>query len=426
MKEAAMKEANIKKATVINQYSTHLIFVNREMAPNLGPILDERLVVKTVLIVYSENFVDQANRLASIYQAHNIKPKLCLTEPAFELNEIVVNLQDLVKNTPRNQLAINLSCASQLYALGAFKAFENTEAGLYYLLPNDQFKWIQPAGLPEFNIAENIELGEFLHAHGIEHCHPVRLTASQANFANNLVNAIEKIILQQFALNTYQHFSTRFARGKSIKLIKHKEHYYLNDINNTHSRLKADLLVGFLRKLHNQNVLHLKTENNETYPLPENDSWKRTFFEGGWLEYFTYRTVLELKAEIEKIKEVAFGVKLQRENAYDEADVLFIANNQLFVVECKTGNNVNINLHLQRLDSLRNRLGGATAHSLLVTTELIGANLPKAKLLNVGVIDGHQLTHLKRHLRDWILHEIDQKPDTETDSNAHHIHESKH
>lgn len=268
------------------------------------------------------------------------------------------------------------------------------------------FKWLQPAGLPEFNIAENIELGEFLHAHGIEHCNPVRLSASQANFANNLVNAIQKIILQQVALHTYQHFSTRFARGKSVKLIKHEEHYYLNDINNTHSGFKADLLVGFLRKLHNQNVVRLVTESNETYPLPEKDGWKRTFFEGGWLEYFAYRTILELKAEIPKIKEVAFGVKLQRENAHDEADVLFIANNQLFVVECKTGNNVNINLHLQRLDSLRKRLGGSTAHSLLITTEMIGANLPKANLLNVGVIDGRQLTHLKRHLSEWILNEI--------------------
>jgi len=396
----------MQEAPIINQYRTHLIFVNREMAPNIGPILDERLVVKSVLIVYTENFTDQANRLQSIYQTHQITAHLCLIEPAFEINEIVQNLQVLVKDIPYGQLAINISCANQLYSLSAFKAFENTQAGLYYLLPNDQLKWLQPTGLPEFNIAENIELGEFLHAHGIEHCDPVRLTASQANFANNLVNAIEKIILQQHALNTYQHFSTRFARGKTITLIKHNEHYYLNDINNTQSRLKTDLLVGFLRKLHNQNVVQLKSKNSEIYPLPEKNSWKRTFFEGGWLEYFAYRTILELKAEIPKIKEVAFGVKLQRENAHDEADVLFIANNQLFVVECKTGNNVNINLHLQRLDSLRNRLGGTTAHSLLITTEMIGANLPKANLLNVGVIDGRQLTHLKRHLSAWILNEI--------------------
>ena len=416
----------IKAANIINQYRTHLVFVNREMAPNLGPILDERLVVKSVLIVYTENFADQANRLKKIYKTHRINSTLLLIEPVFEINEIVKSLQALVKETPYNQLAINLSCANQLYSLGAFKAFENTEAGIYYLLPNDQFKWIQPSGLPEFNIAENLELDEFLHAHGIEHCEPVRLTASQANFANNLVNAIQKIILQQFALNTYQHFSTRFARGKPVTLIKHNEHYFLNDINNTKSHFKADLLVGFLRKLHNQNVLNLKSENNKIYPLPEKNSWKRTFFEGGWLEYLTYRTVLELKAEIEKIKEVAFGVKLQRENAYDEADVLFIANNQLFVVECKTGSNVNINLHLQRLDSLRNRLGGSTAHSLLITTEVIGANLPKANLLNVGVIDGHQLSHLKRYLGEWILNEIDHNLNHNVNHQSDHNPEHKH
>ncbi len=386
-----------------NPYRTHLIFVNQDMALNLGPILDHRLLVKSVLIVYTENFVGSAIRLKTIYQNHEINAHLIPIEAEFELNHIVDSLKALVAEIPYEQLAINLSCANQLYTLGAFKAFENTEAGLYYLLPNDQFKWIQPGGLPEFNIAENIELNEFLHAHGIEHAEPVHLDANQADFANNLVNAIERIILQQYALHTYQHFSTRFARGKTIKLVKHNNHFHINGISHVHSRLKADLLMDFLRKLRNRNVLHLKTDNNETYPLPERDPWKRTFFEGGWLEYFTYRTILDLKAEINNIKDVAFGVKLRRENAYDETDVLFIANNQLFVVECKTGSNVNINLHLQRLDSLKNRLGGTTAHSLLITTEYIGANIHKANLLNVGVIDGRQLPHLKRHLKAWIL-----------------------
>ena len=59
---------------------------------------------------------------------------------------------------------------------------------------------------------------------------------------------------------------------------------------------------------------------------------------------------------------------------------------------------------------LKNRLGGITAHGLLVTTEDIGANLNKANLLNVGVIDGHQLKELKMHLRNWILNEISHSP----------------
>ena len=399
----------IENPDMINQYRTHLVFADREMTPNLGPILDERLIVQNVLIAYMPNLVDNANRLKSIYNAHKIKATLLPIEAAFEISDIVSDLKDLVKDVPYDTLAINISCASKMYTLSVFKAFESTPVGLYYLLPNDQFKWIQPAGLPEFNIAENIQLEEFLHAHGIEHTDAVKFTPSQANFANGLVNAIEKIILPQHALTTYQHFSTHFARGKSLKLILHNEHYYLNEIN-SHTRIKADLLVGFLRKLHNQNILCLSINGNEIIPKPEKEGWKRTFFEGGWLEYLTYRAVLELKAEIPRLKDVAFGVKLQRENAHDEADVLFIANNQLFVVECKTGTNVNINLHLQRLDSLKNRLGGITAHGLLVTTEEIGANLHKANLLNVGVIDGNQLKDMKTHLKTWILNEISHTP----------------
>jgi len=392
----------------INQYRTHVVFADREMTPNLAPILDERLTVKNVIILYTLNLADNASRLKHIYHSHKIESVLTEIEPEFEINQIVESFTNILADMELDTVAINLSCANKMNTLGAFKAFENTQVGLYYLLPNDQLKWIQPQGLAEFSIAENMLLEEFLHAHGIDYSHPVTLSPSQANFANGLVNAIQKIILQQNALATYQHFSTRHARGKSIKIIKHEKKYYLNDIKNR-SHLKADLLLGLFRKLHNQNIINLKENDQEASPQIEKDAWKRTFFEGGWLEYFAYRTILEIKTEEAKIKDVAFGVKLERQNAFDEADVLFIANNQLFLVECKTGTNANINLHLQRLDSLKKRLGGVSSHALLITTEIIGDNVHKANLLNIGVIDGSQLSNLKHYLKEWITKEIETK-----------------
>ncbi|WEJ63605.1 Card1-like endonuclease domain-containing protein [Thiomicrorhabdus lithotrophica] len=391
-----------------NQFSTHLVFADREMTPNLAPILDKRLTVKKVIILYTLNLADNASRLKKIYHSHDIESVLTEIEPEFEINQIVESFTHILKEMNLETVAINLSCANKMNTLGAFKAFENTPVGLYYLLPNDQLKWIQPPGLEEFSIAENILLEEFLHAHGIDYSHPVTLSPSQANFANGLVNAIEKIILQQNALTTYQHFSTRHARGKSIKIIKHENKCYLNDIHNR-SHLKADLLLGLFRKLHNQNILNLKENAQEASPQIEKDPWRRTFFEGGWLEYYAYRAILEIKTEEAKIKDVAFGVKLERQNAFDEADVLFIANNQLFLVECKTGANANINLHLQRLDSLKKRLGGVSSHALLITTEIIGDNVHKANLLNIGVIDGSQLSNLKHYLKEWISKEIHTK-----------------
>ncbi|MBN2864396.1 MAG: DUF1887 family protein [Thiotrichales bacterium] len=386
-------------------FSTHLVFADAEMTPNIAPILDSRLGVSAVWVIYTPNRVENAQRLASIYQAHTIQTRLIEMDLAFDLFEITSRLETLVKDVLPENLAINLSCASKMVTLAAFKAFENTGVGLYYLLPNDQLKWIQPPGLPEFNIAKNLQLTEFLHAHGIEHFQAAELSPNQANFAKGLVNAIQKIILPHKALNSYQYFSTHHARGKSIKLVKHEGRYYLNEIG-SRSRLQTDLMVGLLRKLQNQNIVQYQTQQQSLITQPETDSWKRGFIEGGWLEYLTYQTVFALKAEIAGLVDVALNVKLQRHHAFDEADVLFLANNQLFLVECKTGSNANLNLHLQRLDSLKNRLGGLTAHALLVTTEAIGANLHKAQLLKIGVLDAKQLPDLKTHLKRWILQEI--------------------
>lgn len=388
------------------QYPIHAVFANREMSPNLGPILDERLIVDQVIIFYRENTFENAKRLQKIYTDHKLNVKLIPLAMEFEIEDMLRELIGALKEYPPERLAINLSGADKMLTLATFKAYENTQVGIYYLLPNYQLTWLQPKGNPKLNIADNIMLEEFLQAHGIEHSKPVCLTPSQADFANGLVNAIQKIILEHKALRLYQRFSTRHARGKSIKLIKHKDKYYLNEINK-HSNHKADLLVGLLKKLHNHNIVHLIQQDGELIPQIEPDNWKRTFFEGGWLEYMTYRTVMELRSEITKIKDVAFGVKLERHNAFDEADVLFIANNQLFLVECKTGSNANINLHLQRLDSLKNRLGGVSAHALLITTEDIGDNLHKAQLLNVGVIDGASLHDMKTKLKEWILNELE-------------------
>ncbi|BBP44384.1 Card1-like endonuclease domain-containing protein [Thiosulfativibrio zosterae] len=386
-------------------FATHWVFADAEMTPNIGPILDARLQVKSVWVLYTLNRIENAQRLQTIYQNHHIQTRLVEIAHDFEMMDIVKNLQTLASELALSHLAINLSCANKMVTLSAFKAFEGSPVGLYYLLPNDQLKWIQPPGLQELNIAKNIQLAEFLHAHGIEQFQAAQLSPSQASFAKGLVNAIQKIILSHKALKSYQYFSTHHARGKSIKLVKHEGRYYLNEVG-ARSRLQTDLMVGLLRKLQNQNIVQLTTQDNTLTTLPEEDGWKRGFIEGGWLEYLTYQAVYALKADIEGLVDVAFSVKLQRHNAYDEADVLFLANNQLFLVECKTGSNANLNLHLQRLDSLKNRLGGMTAHALLVTTEPIGANQNKAHLLKVGVIDGKQLPDLKSHLKQWILKEI--------------------
>lgn len=395
-----MRQSNLAK-----QYPIHLVFADREMTPNLGPVLDERLIVKQVIIIYREHLLENAKRLEKLYQDHHLKVSLIALAPSFEIDDMISALSEIVNGYPNDNIAINLSGADKMLTLAAYKAFEETEVGIYYLLPNYQLTWLQPEENPTINIADNIMLEEFLEAHGIEHSKPVCLTPSQADFANGLVNAIQKIILEHKALRLYQRFSTLHARGKRIKLIKREDKYYLNEVN-PNSQHKAHLLVGLLKKLQNHNIVQLTQHQDELIPEIERDTWKRTFFEGGWLEYLTYRTVMELRSEISKIKDVAFGVKLERHNAFDEADVLFIANNQLFLVECKTGANANINLHLQRLDSLKTRLGGVSAHALLITTENIGDNQHKAQLLNVGIIDGKSLHNIKNKLKEWIIKEL--------------------
>ena len=138
----------------------------------------------------------------------------------------------------------------------------------------------------------------------------------------------------------------------------------------------------------------------------------RFFANGGWLEELVAHMVRELRASRPSIQDAARGIELmwsrEGEEVMNELDVAFLANNQLFIIECKTkrfegkrsGQAADV---IYKLDTLQELLGGVSTRALLVSySPLKESDLKRAKALNIKVCSGRELRTLREQLDAWV------------------------
>jgi hypothetical protein len=140
----------------------------------------------------------------------------------------------------------------------------------------------------------------------------------------------------------------------------------------------------------------------------------RFFVNGGWLEEHAFDVCTRLRGQVRSIQDVARSVDIVRETERgeevpNEIDVACLAENRLYLLECKTrvwrgddaaapGANA-----LYRLDTLTDLLGGLQARAMLVSYHDLPAHvLRRAADLRVRVCTGPRLPELEADLRDWM------------------------
>ncbi len=130
---------------------------------------------------------------------------------------------------------------------------------------------------------------------------------------------------------------------------------------------------------------------------------------GGWLELHVFDEVRQMRREDAHIQDVAYGVQAirhQREGVVrNELDVIFLRNNRLHVIECKTrkfgekGEDGPGAEALYKLDALRDLMGGLKARAMLVSWgDLPDHDKRRAGDLGIDVCDGSQIRELRSRL----------------------------
>ncbi len=144
------------------------------------------------------------------------------------------------------------------------------------------------------------------------------------------------------------------------------------------------------------------------------DEAARFYANGGWLEEHVHDLFRQLRREVPHIQDLARGVSILRETSRGDAvpnelDVACLADNRLYLVECKTrawtktGEPDPGASALYRLDTLADLLGGLQAKAMLVSYRDLPAHvLRRAADLGVRVCTGARLPELTGDLRGWL------------------------
>jgi len=130
--------------------------------------------------------------------------------------------------------------------------------------------------------------------------------------------------------------------------------------------------------------LHFVPQNSEELTPDEVD-----YLTGGWFEEYVYNII---KERIEP-DDISVGVHISRERAAhnNELDVVFSKNNQLYVIECKTGveSNRQFNEIVYKACALREVLLGTTCKSYIFSLihDNDGRLRQVARLMGIGLYD---------------------------------------
>jgi hypothetical protein len=260
-------------------------------------------------------------------------------------------------------------------ALGAydfFKNHQNLNSSIYYMPINKGYYLNIYPQTPEVYSKYRLSINEYMSAVGIKITQSAQqLENKKSKIAKNLFNAFET----EYETVLYITEKLRNFRndGKALKNI-----YNDNDAKKAIKDLKA--YCGITQEeldqfdFKNRNVID--------------------FFSGGWFEYFVFEQLQKLP-----IYDIKYNVNIEIESnsennpkVTNELDVVFIVNNILHIIECKTGKVKEIiNDTIYKAGQLKQSFGlSANSHLIILnppSDKISPEKLERAKLFNIDLID---------------------------------------
>ncbi len=259
------------------------------MSVNLISLVSEQSIPNLQFIKEFEDRVDRfifistrkmepvgASRTEWIIQAAGIQERpieRLITDP-HSISQVVQMLSN-IGLSEEDEYLVNITCGTKLMAIAAFGFFGSyPKARIYY---------------------------SFIEENSYRQVHPH-------------INHAEKEFTHELSMKEYM-----TSYGLEISFAGH-------DL--TDNRVSHELMEECFE--HNNNVNHIpRIKDSRHYRSPKDKS----FYSGGWFEeYVYYRIKKELKLSEQQI---AMKVRIQKNDIYNELDVVFIHRNTIHVVECK-------------------------------------------------------------------------------------------
>jgi len=351
-----------------DQTIPNVLFIKELMYRNEN--IDEYVFVSTYKM-------EEKNKSQNITTSCELKEYRTITVTEDNLDKIKINLSK-ENFTDDAVYLLNISGGTKIMALGVYSYFidNHKKSTKIYCLPigKNKILKIYPENYEE-NIQYRLGLEEYVLAHGI--------------------NEYTTGCLSDFSINPCD-FATIYERNRDLifNLVKLQNINRVKKIFNNKKPLNLEeILTDEFKEKNNINIDNKNLNDLLNKCSFDSKSLKRKnlrFITGGWFEEHVYNIIKShLKLKDDKIK---LNVKLKKEAVENEFDVMFVFNNSLHIVECKTGlkgkegNLLNDTLYKQQ--ALRLNFG-LTVKSYLFTRDKLSIESERAKMFNITIFDGN-------------------------------------
>jgi hypothetical protein len=309
---------------------------------------------------------------------------------------------ELLIERDAEDIALNVSGGTRPMSIAAYEIFCEFGKPVFYVHPEtDHVTWMHRRDWPSFDLADQIKLPAFLCAHGAELSRqgsrsgvPARLR----DLTDDLVGHAEILAQPLATLNWLAQQAQSDLRSPPLSAAQQRWQELRILIERFAAEDVCDLQGGRLQF---------------------KDEEARFFVNGGWLETHTFASAYGLRKEIRSLQDVGRSVEIIRDSrgrpVKNEIDVAFLANNRLYIIECKTKRFIRPDEQpagdfdtpgadtLYKLDTLKSLLDGVRTRVMLVSYHPLSAwDRQRAADLNIEICSARQLPQLREILKQWI------------------------
>ena len=383
---------------MINNFNTHVCLVSHEATPNITPILDPDVKPKKVILIVSPSMKQAAKYLTQVLKKDGrVKVEEWLIDDAWDIEHIRTRIMELLETLGDETVALNATGGTKPMSIAAFDVFCAYDKTVFYVHPlQDRLFWLYPTGKKSMDLANKAKLQHLLNASGAE-----IESRGRVNVLPNWKALTERLI---------QHIDDYAKPIRTLNFFAHDARYNLTSASVERELQRWPEFEALLDLFERENILKISKGK-----IIFADEDARFFANGGWLEQHVYSEVLALKRTNKSIQDVSQSLSVLRRDARgepirNELDVAFLAENNLYIIECKTKRFKYKNVEkgggkdsIYKLNTLKDLYGGLHGKGMLISyLPLSEYDKRRAKDLNVKICEGAQIQHIKQILQGWI------------------------
>lgn len=380
--------------------TTHLCLVSAQATPNLTPALDPATAPARVILLVSPDMARRADWLTRVLQPRGIRVERWTIDDAWDIEHLERRVLDVLERELMAEepvsIALNATGGTKPMSIAAYEAFRAYDLPIFYVHPQrDRLIWMHPQGQGATDLDNRVRLEAFLLAYGarVEGCRRSGVSDPLAELTGWLVGGVARYGKALGTLNW-------LAREATEGLISPELHSH---------QLRDQRLQLLIDRFAAAGVVEPRGRH-----LHFPDEAARFYVNGGWLEEHVFDVLQALRPQLSSIQDLARSVDIVRETLRggqvpNEIDVACLAENRLYLIECKTriwggdgADNPGASA-LYRLDTLTDLFGGLQARAMLVSYRNLPPNvLRRAADLGIRTCAGTRLPELAADLRVWL------------------------